>query len=97
MEMTNELTAASAFDPERAKIATLNALNLAGVTLALNADRLLSIMVQEMGAPDEAHAKTGIAFAYRLLEVLAHEVEISPIEEVHDAETESNATNQKAH
>jgi hypothetical protein len=97
MAMTNKLTAASAFDPERAKIATLHALNLAGATLALNADRLLSIMVDEMGAPDEAHAKTGIAFAFKLLEVLAHEVEISPIEEVHDAETESDAIRQKVH
>lgn len=74
------------FNPERARAAAIEALKSAGWTLAANADSLLPLIVSELGAPSEEHAKRAISLAFKILLLLEAKIEAAPLEAVGDAQ-----------
>lgn len=61
------------FNAERAREATVNALEHAAMTVGVNAGRCLNILMEHLGAPDEAAARMVLEITGRLLLIMAQE------------------------
>jgi hypothetical protein len=85
------------FNPERAKATTLEAVKMTGWTLAANADNLLPLIVEQLGAPSTEHAKRAVSMAYKILLMLELSIEEASPSEVHDAHDKIEAMRKRAH
>jgi hypothetical protein len=85
------------FDPERARKLSAEAVKLAGWVLAANADNLLPLIVEQLGAPSTEHAKRAVSMAYKILLLLEASIEEAPASEVHDAHDKIEAMRKRAH
>jgi hypothetical protein len=75
------------FNAERAQLGTAEAIHIAMATVAVNADKLVPVLMQHFGAPTDKQARGALGLVGRVLIALEQMVRDAPVAEVRDAMT----------